>query len=170
MTEPAHAIEAHGLGKRYLIGSGGKGATIKDRLGGRVGGRLREPPKGEAAIWALRDVSFKVPRGAVLGVIGRNGSGKTTLMRVLARVTAPTEGSAIVRGRVGALFQVGTGFHPELTGRENISLSGSILGMSEDETREVFDAIVDFALFAHHLHRAVGTGRPLSCSRSISST
>ena len=145
MSETAFAIEAKGIGKRYVLGSGGKGQTIRDRVGGRLGGQDREPPPDEATIWALRDVSFAVPPGKVLGVIGRNGSGKTTLMRILSRVTAPTEGSAIVRGRVGVLFQVGTGFHPELTGRENISLSGTILGMSEDETRQAFDDIVAFA-------------------------
>jgi lipopolysaccharide transport system ATP-binding protein len=145
VIEPAYAIEARGIGKRYRIGSGGRGARIRDRLGSRLGGRDREPPPDEATVWALHDVSFKVAPGQVLGVVGRNGSGKTTLMRVLARVTAPTEGSAIVRGRVGALFQVGTGFHPELTGRENISLSGTILGMSDEETSAAFDRIVEFA-------------------------
>jgi ABC-type polysaccharide/polyol phosphate transport system ATPase subunit len=145
VSEPAYAIEARGIGKRYRIGSGGRGATIRDRVGSRLGGRDREPPPDETTVWALRDVSFKVPPGKVLGVVGRNGSGKTTLMRILSRVTAPTEGSAIVRGRVGALFQVGTGFHPELTGRENIALSGTILGMTDEETRAAFDEIVDFA-------------------------
>ena len=153
--EPAFAIEARGVSKRYLIGSGGHGARIRDRVGSRLGGQDREPPPDAASIWALRDVSFAVPPGKVLGVIGRNGSGKTTLMRILSRVTVPTEGSAIVRGRVGVLFQVGTGFHPELTGRENISLSGTILGMSEDETRQVFDEIVDFAEVGNFLDTPV---------------
>jgi lipopolysaccharide transport system ATP-binding protein len=139
------AIEVSGLGKRYSI-------TARPGAGGLYDGvaRLLHRSRFTAAeahptIWALRGISFTVPQGQVLGVLGRNGSGKTTLMKILARVTAPTEGRAIVRGRVGALLQVGAGFHPELSGRENIGLSGAILGMSTAEIRAVEERIVDFA-------------------------
>ena len=146
MSEPTYAIEANCVGKRYTIGVGGRGARIRDRVGSRLGGEDREPPRDQAQIWALRDVSFNVAAGRG----SRRHRAATDRARppscaILSRVTAPTEGSAIVRGRVGALFQVGTGFHPELTGRENISLSGTILGMSDEETRAAFDRIVEFA-------------------------
>jgi lipopolysaccharide transport system ATP-binding protein len=107
---------------------------------GRIKSSDRHP-----TIWALHDVSFDVERGEVLGVLGRNGSGKSTLMKILARITSPTEGEALTRGRVGALLEIGTGFHPELSGRDNIALSGAILGMSRREIASVFDEIVDFA-------------------------
>ena len=96
-------------------------------------------------IWALKDVSFEVKRGEVVGIIGRNGAGKTTLLKVLSRITEPTEGYAEIRGRVGSLLEVGTGFHPELTGLENIFLSGAILGMKKAEIKRKFDEIVAFA-------------------------
>ena len=143
-ADPMAAIEVRGIGKRYTVGTGRQGSSIVDRVGGLVGGSERNP-FGDTYLWALKDVSFDVPGGKVVGLLGRNGSGKTTLVQILSRVTTPTEGSARVNGRVGALFQAGAGFHPELTGRENIALSGAVLGMSEEQTAAAYDQIVDFA-------------------------
>jgi lipopolysaccharide transport system ATP-binding protein len=136
MTEPA--IQVEGLSKRYRLGAT---QGLSSRLMTLVKGRLPQ----RDSFWALKDVSFDVPRGEVLGVIGGNGAGKSTLLKILSRITDPTEGRAVVRGRVGSLLEVGTGFHPELTGKENIFLSGAVLGMSRAEVKRHFDEIVDFA-------------------------
>ena len=106
---------------------------------------LRQPKKSDDLFWALRNVSLDVKQGEVVGIIGRNGSGKSTLLKILSRITEPTEGQAILRGRVGSLLEVGTGFHPELTGRENVYLNGAILGMNKAEIDAKFDEIVAFA-------------------------
>jgi lipopolysaccharide transport system ATP-binding protein len=139
------AVRARGLGKRYHIGAKPGAGSLYDRVARTVGGAVGSRPDPHPTIWALKDVSFDVPAGSVMGVLGRNGSGKSTLMKILARVTAPTEGMAETEGRVGALLQVGAGFHPELSGRDNIGLSGAILGMSPAEIARVQDDIIEFA-------------------------
>jgi lipopolysaccharide transport system ATP-binding protein len=152
MTEKA--IQVRDLGKRYRIGEQVGGyRTLRDVLVEAFSSPFRklrsrrEDQEAEAAdtIWALRNVSFDVRVGEVLGIIGRNGAGKSTLLRVLSRITEPTEGVAQIQGRVGSLLEVGTGFHPELTGRENIYLNGAILGMKRSEIEARFDEIVAFA-------------------------
>jgi len=152
------AIRVANLSKRYRIGLGAYGAfrykTLRDvltevayapfrRLRGTSRREVRNPDSEH--IWALKDVSLEVQQGEVLGIIGRNGAGKTTLLKILSRVTEPTSGYAEIRGRVGSLLEVGTGFHPELTGRENIYLNGAILGMKRAEIQRKFDEIVGFA-------------------------
>jgi lipopolysaccharide transport system ATP-binding protein len=144
VSDAAVAIEVRGISKRYTVGTGRQGSSIVDRVGGLAGGGDRNP-FGDSYIWALKDVSFDVPTGKVVGLLGRNGSGKTTMVQILSRVTTPTEGTATINGRVGALFQAGAGFHPELTGRENIALSGAVLGMSAEQTKATYDQIVEFA-------------------------
>lgn len=146
------AISVENLGKRYRIGQAEqRPQNLREALSAYAGSpfrylrsRLREPGEDEM-IWALKDVSFEVKHGEVLGIIGRNGAGKSTLLKILSRITEPTEGWAKVYGRVGSLLEVGTGFHPELTGRENIYLNGSILGMRRTEVDRKFDEIVDFS-------------------------
>ena len=142
MSDPA--IEVVGVAKRYRLGANPAAyMTLRDAVAKRLARSGTE--SRDAYIWALRDVCFEVDEGEVLGVIGRNGAGKSTLLKVLARITRPTEGVTRTRGRVGALLEVGTGFHPELTGGENIFLNGTILGMTRRDVRRRFDAIVDFA-------------------------
>ena len=147
------AIRVEGLSKRYRIGQREGYLTLRDvlarglkapfRLLGK--GSQNLPRRSNEYIWALKDVSFEVKRGEVVGIIGRNGAGKTTLLKILSRITEPTKGYAEVRGRIGSLLEVGTGFHPELTGRENIYLNGAILGMKKREIDRKFDEIVAFA-------------------------
>jgi lipopolysaccharide transport system ATP-binding protein len=137
-----YAIEAEGLSKRYYLGED----TTSQRFRHAVRNIFPNVKAGNAPeLWALRDASFKIEPGEAIGVIGRNGAGKSTLLKLLSRITAPTEGRARLRGRVGTLLEVGTGFHPELTGRDNIYLSGTILGMSYNEVARRFDEIVAFA-------------------------
>jgi lipopolysaccharide transport system ATP-binding protein len=144
------AIIAEKLSKKYTLGEGRRYDTLRDHIASavqsfvrrtRAQGDLVDPPE----IWALKDVSFEVKRGEVVGFIGRNGAGKSTLLKVLSRITEPTSGYADMRGRVASLLEVGTGFHGELTGRENIYLNGAILGMKRADIRRKFDEVVAFA-------------------------
>jgi lipopolysaccharide transport system ATP-binding protein len=148
MTE--YAVRAQDLGKQYRIGAEiNRSPTFRDAIVQAASWPVRllrrQLKSPYDYIWALRHVSFEVRQGEVLGVIGRNGAGKSTLLKVLSRVTEPSEGYAEVTGRVGSLLEVGTGFHPELTGRENIFLNGAVLGMKRHEISLKFDEIVDFA-------------------------
>jgi lipopolysaccharide transport system ATP-binding protein len=139
-------IHVEQLGKRYRVGERERYFALRDMLTHALKAPFRKGVrKAPDFLWALRDVSFDVMQGEVVGLIGRNGAGKTTLLKVLARITRPTTGFAEIRGRVGSLLEVGTGFHPELTGRENVYLSGAILGMKRQEIARKFDIIVAFA-------------------------
>ena len=156
------AIRACALGKSYRIGAKEPYQTVRERLTAAASSPLRRLVSGgatarqdRAEIWALRDVSFEVERGEVVGVIGGNGAGKSTLLKILSRITEPTEGWAEIRGRVGSLLEVGSGFHPELTGGENIFLNGAILGMRKPEIRRKFDEIVAFAEIDKFVNTAV---------------
>jgi ABC-2 type transport system ATP-binding protein/lipopolysaccharide transport system ATP-binding protein len=139
----AVAIQAQGLGKRYRLGEG-RYATLREQIAGGLR-RGRTQTDGAREIWALRDLDLEIDQGDSVGIVGRNGAGKTTFLKTVARIVRPTTGVVRVRGRVGALLEVGTGFHPELTGRENIFLNGVVLGMSRREVRQRFDDIVEFA-------------------------
>jgi lipopolysaccharide transport system ATP-binding protein len=138
----ALALSVHGLSKSYRLGMESAATTLREAI---VRG-VRGSAKQEAAIlWALRDVSLEIKRGETVGIIGRNGAGKSTLLKLISRITWPTEGEIRLYGRIGSLLEVGTGFHPELTGRENIFLNGTILGMRKHEIQKRFDEIVAFA-------------------------
>src|SRR6266849_2939388 len=145
MTDLAHSIEIENLSKRYRIGRLQQGRTFREDIVEFVRRPFGRRSDEADSIWALRNVSFDVTEGEVVGIIGKNGAGKSTLLKILSKITYPTEGSIKVRGRVASLLEVGTGFHEELTGRENIYLNGSILGMKKREVDKRFDAIVDFA-------------------------
>ncbi len=136
------AIQAQGLGKRYRLGEAGY-VTLREKLAGI--GRRRDGGVARDEVWAIRDLDLEIGEGDVVGIVGRNGAGKTTFLKTVAGIVRPTTGLVRVCGRVGALLEVGTGFHPELTGRENVFLNGVVLGMSRREVRRRFDEIVEFA-------------------------
>src|SRR6266702_970357 len=148
------AIRCHGLGKQYRLGPRQRYRALRDTLpalalapfrGLRSAIGFGRPTAQGATLWALRDVSFEVSAGEIVGIIGANGAGKSTLLKILSRITEPTEGQAGIHGRISSLLEVGTGFHPELTGRENIFLNGAILGMRKADIHRNFDEIVAFA-------------------------
>lgn len=141
-----NSIELRGVSKRYLLGEDhGAGGSLREAISSAVRRRGGDKHREREELWSLRDVDLNVEAGESLGVVGRNGAGKSTLLKVLTRITEPTSGVARTRGRVGALLEVGTGFHPELTGRENVYLNGAILGMGRQQIRRQYDAIVDFS-------------------------
>lgn len=147
------SIEVNQVSKRYALGRKvyAPYATLREKLASAVtdfGNRLRgkgSPSSPEEVLWALKEINFSAKPGEVIGIVGKNGAGKSTLLKILSRITDPTEGSIRVRGRLGSLLEVGTGFHPELTGRENIFLNGALLGMKHDEIKKKFDEIVAFS-------------------------
>src|SRR5436190_327669 len=160
---PGTAIQVENLGKQYRIGAYKERvqySTLRDVISDTVSGFADRFRGGTAAdtrrsIWALKDLNLNVEVGEVLGVIGRNGSGKSTLLKILSDIVEPTEGRAMITGRVASLLEVGTGFHGELTGRENVFLNGAILGMSRQEVRRKFDDIVAFAEVGQFIDTAV---------------
>lgn len=138
-------ISVNHISKQYRLGNIGASTLAADfnRLLGNV--FARKQPSKKDLIWALNDINFSVQQGEVLGIIGKNGAGKSTLLKILSRVTSPTSGDIVINGRMASLLEVGTGFHPELTGRENVFLNGAIMGMTKSEIRRKFDEIVDFS-------------------------
>ena len=161
-------IEFNNVGKQYILGTIGTGTLSQDLNRWWASIRGKEDPylkigetndrtqKGESRfVWALRDINFKVEQGDVVGIIGKNGAGKSTLLKILSRVTSPTTGNIKIKGRIASLLEVGTGFHPEMTGRENIFMNGSIMGMTKAEIRSKFDEIVDFAGVAKYVDTPV---------------
>ena len=168
-----YSIEVQDVSKSYLRGSGAyRYQTLRDTLAAgaaRLIGRKR-PVEPRTRFWALKDVSFKLNEGETTGLIGRNGAGKTTMLKVIARITRPTKGRALIRGRVGSLLEVGTGFHPELTGRENVLFNGAVLGMRRAEVLRKFDDIVEFAEIADFIDMPVkrySTGMSMRLAFSV---
>lgn len=161
-------IEFNNVGKQYILGSIGTGTLSQDINRWWANIRGKEDPylkigetndrtqKGDSRfVWALRDINFQVEQGDVVGIVGKNGAGKSTLLKILSRVTSPTTGDIKIKGRIASLLEVGTGFHPEMTGRENIFMNGSIMGMTKAEIKSKFDEIVDFAGVAKYVDTPV---------------
>lgn len=161
-------IEFNNVGKQYILGTIGTGTLSQDLNRWWANIRGKEDPflkigdtndrtkKGDSRfVWALRDISLNVEQGDVVGIVGKNGAGKSTLLKILSRVTSPTTGDIKIKGRIASLLEVGTGFHPEMTGRENIFMNGSIMGMTKAEIRSKFDEIVDFAGVAKYVDTPV---------------
>jgi lipopolysaccharide transport system ATP-binding protein len=152
------AIRAENIGKRFRIGATqgiGRYRSLREDIAGLATVRQRKAERAKRDFWALKDVSFEIKSGETVGIIGRNGAGKSTMLKILARITPPTTGRGETVGRVGSLLEVGTGFHPELTGRENIQLSAAIMGMRKSEVLTRFDDIVEFAGLAKFLDTPV---------------
>lgn len=147
-------IEVNHISKKYRIGEKQSYYSFRDTLTDLAKAPFRKKAN-KSEFWALKDISFKVMPGEVIGIIGRNGAGKSTLLKILSRITSPTKGEIILRGRVASLLEVGTGFHPELTGRENIYLNGAVLGMKRAEINNKFDEIVEFAEISKFLDTPV---------------
>lgn len=161
-------IEINNVGKQYILGTIGTGTLSQDLNRWWANLRGKEDPylkigetndrtqKGDSRfVWALRDINYKVEQGDVVGIIGKNGAGKSTLLKILSRVTSPTTGDIKIKGRIASLLEVGTGFHPEMTGRENIFMNGSIMGMTKSEIKSKFDEIIDFAGVAKYVDTPV---------------
>ncbi len=161
-------IEFNNVGKQYILGTIGTGTLSQDlnrwwaRVRGKedpflkIGDTNDRTQKGDSRfVWALRDINFKVEQGDVVGIVGKNGAGKSTLLKILSRVTSPTTGNIKIKGRIASLLEVGTGFHPEMTGRENIFMNGSIMGMTKTEIKRKFDEIIDFAGVAKYVDTPV---------------
>ena len=161
-------LEVNGLSKQYKLGQFGTGTISHDlnRFWHKVRGKEdpylkvtskndREKETDAKYVWAAKDISFKLKEGEVLGIIGKNGAGKSTLLKLLSRITGPTEGSIKMKGRISSLLEVGTGFHPELTGRENIFLNGAILGMTKEEIKSKLDEIIEFSGCASYVDTPV---------------
>ncbi|MCL4159262.1 UNVERIFIED_CONTAM: hypothetical protein GTU68_048118, partial [Idotea baltica] len=138
------AIKVEGLGKEYIIGHKQSG-DLRNAFGDRLKKLFNGNDQTKERFWALRDINFEIKKGEAIGIIGRNGAGKSTLLKILSRITEPTKGRFEINGRVSSLLEVGTGFHMELTGRENIFLNGTILGMKRAEIKQKFDEIVAFS-------------------------
>ena len=149
------AISVHNVSKLYRLGEISRGQLLADihrwwmRRKAHKTARKDDPtevePKETGDFWALKDISFDVEQGETLAIVGANGAGKSTLLKIISRITAPTTGLVRIKGRIGSLLEVGTGFHPQLTGRDNVYLNGAILGMKRNEVKSKFDEIVDFA-------------------------
>ncbi len=150
-----NAVRVNGVSKLYRLGARFDPRSFRETLTDLIALRSKKEDADARDLWALRDVSFDVRRGEAIGIIGQNGAGKSTLLKILSRITEPTAGHIEIRGRVSSLLEVGTGFHPELTGRENIQLNGAILGMTRREIRERFDEIVSFAEVARFIDTPV---------------
>src|SRR5512132_2470562 len=152
------AILAQGIGKRYRIGATqgvGRYRSLREDISELASRRGRKQERAKRDFWALKDVAFEINAGETVGIIGRNGAGKSTILKILSRITPPTSGRGETVGRVGSLLEVGTGFHPELTGRENIILSAAIIGMRRQEVLTRFDRIVEFSGLARFLDTPV---------------